>query len=393
MAARRIGVEVVVGSNRRQVLEDYSHGGTLTLNFRDTEIGTQQIVDYAKEHALEAIVSVDDETLVLAAKASSVLGLPHNSLESIFSIRNKFRMREKIFKAGLPSPEFHLFSIHKNPEQLSSQVNFPCVLKPTFLAASRGVIRANHPKEFKQAFHRIKSILKDPKVKSLGGESADEILVEDYIPGQEVALEGLMMKGELQVLALFDKPDPLEGPFFEETIYVTPSRLPPFVQEQVVQNIFRSAQALGLMEGPIHAELRFNENGSWLVELSPRTIGGLCSRTLRFGTGLTLEEIVLRHALRLPINSMEREKKASGVMMIPIPKSGILKKITGKEKAKKVLGVEEVSFLIPTGQQVISLPEGHRYLGFIFARGETPAQVESSLREAHRNLEILINPA
>jgi biotin carboxylase len=393
MAARRIGVEVVVGSNRRQVLEDYSHGGTLTLNFRDTEIGTQQIVDYAKEHALEAIVSVDDEALVLAAKASSVLGLPHNSLESIFSIRNKFRMREKIFKAGLPSPEFHLFSIHKNPEQLSSQVNFPCVLKPTFLAASRGVIRANHPKEFKQAFHRIKSILKDPEVKSLGGESADEILVEDYIPGQEVALEGLMMKGELQVLALFDKPDPLEGPFFEETIYVTPSRLPPFVQEQVVQNIFRSAQALGLMEGPIHAELRFNENGSWLVELSPRTIGGLCSRTLRFGTGLTLEEIVLRHALRLPINSMEREKKASGVMMIPIPKSGILKKITGKEKAKKVLGVEEVSFLIPTGQQVISLPEGHRYLGFIFARGETPAQVESSLREAHRNLEILIDPA
>lgn len=383
----------MIGSNRRQVLEDYSHGRTLTLDFRNIEKGTQQIVDYAKEHALEAIVSVDDETMVLAAQVSSVLGLPHNSTESVFSTRNKFRMRERLFKAGLPSPEFRLFSIHEDPKQLASQVKFPCVLKPTFLAASRGVIRANHSEEFKIAFRRIKNILDDPEVKSLGGEAANEILVEDYIPGKEVALEGLMMKGDLQVLALFDKPDPMEGPFFEETIYVTPSRLPPSLQGNITQSVSRSAQALGLMEGPIHAEMRLNEKGPWVIELASRTIGGLCSRTLRFGTGLTLEEIILRHALRLPIESMEREKQASGVMMIPIPESGTLKKVRGKDKAKKVSGVEEVSFLIQTGQEVISLPEGHRYLGFIFARGETPDQVESSLREAHRSLHIVIDPA
>lgn len=391
-AARSLGVEIVVGSNLRQILEQYSHGGTLTLDFRNLEKGTQQIVDYAKAYPLEAIVSVEEETNLLAANASSVLKLPHNSFESIFNTGNKFRMRKILAKAGLPSPEFHLFPADGNPEEFVTKICFPCVLKPTFLSASRGVIRANDASGFVSAFHRIRNILNDPELQSMGGKAANEILVEDYIPGKEVALEGLLVKKELQVLAVFDKPDPLEGPFFEETLYITPSRLSTSVQKKIASCAANSAQALGLWEGPIHAEMRINKKGVWLIEIAARSIGGFCSRTLRFGTGLSLEEIILRHALCLPIETMEKGKQASGVMMIPIPSGGVLKEVRGESKAKRVLGIEEVNILIPLGKNIVLLPEGHEYLGFIFSRGESPEIVEASLREAHRELEFIMDP-
>jgi len=392
-AAQGLDVEIVVGSNRRQILEQYSHGGTITLDFRNLEKGTQQIVDFAKAYPLKAIVSVEEESNLLAANASSVLNLPHNSFASMFNTGNKFRMREISAKAGLPSPKFHLFPADDNPEELVRRVSFPCVLKPTFLAASRGVIRADDASGFVSAFHRIGKILNDPELQSMGGEAANEILVEDYIPGEEVALEGLLVKKELQVLAIFDKPDPLTGPYFEETLYITPSRLSTSIQKKLASFTGQWALALGLWEGPIHAEMRINEEGIWPIEMAARSIGGLCSRTLRFGTGLSLEEIILRHALRLPIETMEKEKQASGVMMIPIPSGGLLKEVRGESKAKKVQGIEEVNILIPLGQKVVPLPEGHEYLGFIFSRGETPAIVEASLREAHRKLEFIMDPS
>jgi hypothetical protein len=207
-----------------------------------------------------------------------------------------------------------------------------------------------------------------------------------------VALEGLLTNGTLDVLALFDKPDPLDGPFFEETLYVTPSRLPKPVQDAVAACAARAASAIGLSDGPIHAELRINEAGPWLLEVAARSIGGLCSRTLRFGTGLTLEEVIIRHALGMDIPSLERERRAAGVMMIPIPKAGRLRDIRGKDEAKTVPGIEEVTIMIRRGQRVVPLPEGKRYLGFIFARGDSPEFVEAALREAHRRLAFDIEP-
>jgi hypothetical protein len=208
-----------------------------------------------------------------------------------------------------------------------------------------------------------------------------------------MALEGLLTNGRLHVLALFDKPDPLDGPFFEETIYVTPSRYPASVQEAIAACTADVAATLGLQHGPIHAELRLNEQGPWLLEIAARSIGGLCSRTLRFGAGLSLEDLLLRHALGADVEALVRERPAAGVMMIPIPQAGILRQVTGQEKAKQVPGVEDIRITIPIGQEVIPLPEGSRYLGFIFARHQTHAGVESALREAHRRLSFVITPA
>jgi biotin carboxylase len=291
----------------------------------------------------------------------------------------------------VPTPAYTRFTVTDDPAAAAGRVAYPCVLKPTVLAASRGVIRADTPAEFVAAFGRIRAILATPEVAALG-EGAAEILVEGFVPGPEVALEGLLQSGALRVLALFDKPDPLDGPFFEETIYVTPSRLPAAVQAAIAETSARAAAALGLREGPIHAELRVNEAGVWLIELAARSIGGLCSRTLRFGTGMSLEEIILRHALGLDIATLERERPAAGVMMIPIPRPGVLGEVRGQEAAEAVPGIEAVAITAHRGQELVPLPEGSRYLGFIFARGDRPEQVEAALREAHRRLEFEIVP-
>jgi biotin carboxylase len=272
-------------------------------------------------------------------------------------------------------------------------VDYPCVLKPLVLSASRGVIRADDRSSFVAAFRRITAILAEPEVQALG-EGTDQILVESFVPGAEVALEGLLVDGALRVLALFDKPDPLDGPFFEETIYVTPSRLPAATQRAIAEVTAHAARALGLEDGPLHAELRLDSRATppspVMLELAARSIGGLCSRSLRFGTGLSLEDVILRRALDLPIASLEREGRAAGVMMIPIPRAGILEAVEGLDAAKAVTLVEDVTISAHPGEALVPLPEGHRYLGFVFARGESPAAVERALRDAHARLSFTL---
>src|SRR5258705_5865076 len=256
---------------------------------------------------LRAVVGVEDATTFLAAMASEALGLPHNPVESVRATRDKHRMREILRAAHVPVPQFLRCSVAEDPMETARRVAYPCVLKPLFLSASRGVIRADRPEEFVAAFLRVKTLLSLPEVARKGGESARWILAESYIHGSEVALEGLLVGGALRELALFDKPEPLEGPFFEETIYVTPSRLPQAVRREIFACAARTASALGLREGPIHAELRINAEGVWPLEVAARSIGGLCSRTLRFGAGVSLEELILRHALGTNLNSLGRE--------------------------------------------------------------------------------------
>jgi biotin carboxylase len=255
------------------------------------------------------------------------------------------------------------------------------------LSASRGVIRANDPGEFVTAFERIAAILARPDAAPPEG-ARRALLVEEFVPGREIALEGLLVGGSLHVLAIFDKPDPLDGPFFEETIYVTPSRLPAATQARVSVVTRDACSALGLTEGPIHAELRIHDRGPFVLEVAARSIGGLCARTLTFGTGLSLEELILCHALGRPLESLERERRAAGVMMIPIPRAGHLVSVSGAEEATAVEAVEDVVITMHPGQEVVPLPEGWQYLGFIFARAETPAVVERALREAHGRLRI-----
>jgi biotin carboxylase len=294
-------------------------------------------------------------------------------------------MRQCLAAGGVPIPRFRRIALKDDPFLAARGVAFPCVLKPLALSASRGVIRANNVDQFIAAFRRIATLLQRDDVE-VSGDAGQFLLAEQYVPGVEVALEGLLMAGALHTLALFDKPDPLEGPFFEETLYVTPSRLPADAQRAIERVAGAACAALGLTEGPVHAELRVNDAGPWVLEVAARSIGGLCSRTLRFGTGMSLEEIILRHALGWPIASLTRERRPAGVMMIPIPRAGRLQAVRGTEAAGAVPGIEEVTITAHAGQDLVPLPEGWQYLGFIFARADTPDAVEAALRDAHARL-------
>jgi biotin carboxylase len=391
-AAGKLGVDVVVGSEQRQTLEQAVPSAMLTLNFEDLPSAAAEIARFARSYPLRCIVGVEDETTVLAADAARILGLPHNPVAAVQASRDKHAIRERFRQAGLRVPRFERFAATEPPDNLVHRIEYPCVLKPLALAASRGVIRADDPAAFVAAWRRVVKILEGAEAKRKGGSAGEWILVESYVPGREVALEGLLVAGALRTLALFDKPDPLEGPFFEETLYVTPSRLAEETQAEIRRVGSLAAGALGLIEGPVHAELRLNEQGVWPLELAARSIGGLCARALRFGAGISLEELILRHALGLEIEGLRREANAAGVMMIPIPGAGRLKRFAGISEAMAVPGVEQVVQSIPLGQEVVPLPEGSRYLGFIFARGEDPASVERSLREAHHRLSIEVTP-
>ena len=385
-AARQIGVELTVASEEPSALQATSLGGLVTLPLQDPQRAATEASLFAKRYPITAVVGVDDDTAIVAATIAQRLGLKGNPIHAATAARDKHQQRELLAKAGVPIPRFMLRKLDEDPAAIARTIIYPCVLKPLRLSASRGVIRANNAQSFVEAHGRLKAIVAEPGA---------EFLIEEFIPGYEVALEGLVVNRRLHVLALFDKPDPLDGPFFEETIYVTPSTVPAGLQAAIKDCADRAVRALGITDGPIHAELRYNENGPWLIELAARPIGGRCSAVLRFGEGgmgkgVTLEEIILRHALGVPIPSLARERLAAGVMMIPIPGAGTLQEVRGIAEAKQVPLVEDVQITAHPGERLIPFPEGSRYPGFIFARGETPAVVETALREAHRRLTFVL---
>jgi len=394
--ARRLGVDVTVASERPSTFERANPTGLVTLDFADPARAAGQARAFARTHLVHGVVGVDDDTAVVAAAIAEELGLRGNPVAAAEAARDKHRQRQLLAAAGVAVPRFELLTTAADPEAVSRSAAYPCVLKPLRLSASRGVVRADTPAEFVAAFARIKRILEQPGCHP----ASRSLLVEEFVPGREVAVEGLVTQDALTVLAIFDKPDPLDGPFFEETIYVTPSRLAQTAQQEIVACAQAAVGALGLREGPIHAEVRHNDRGAWLIELAARPIGGRCSGALRFGTGgsgfgvgVSLEEIIIRHALGMELPTLERERQASGVMMIPVPAAGVLREVRGLDAARAVPLVEEVVITAHPGQTLVPWPEGSRYPGFIFARGERPEAVEAALRAAHARLDFLSEPA
>jgi len=389
-AAQSLQLSVTIGTERVPDIPVWSSDDVLLLDVHHPQAAAHTVVEFARQHPIDAVLGVDDLTAVAAAAVAEAVGLPHNSVASVTAARNKRHMRELLSGQGIPVPRHDVFPLDRDPREFAAQVFYPCVVKPLILSASCGVIRANDAEEFMAAFRRVGALLT-----GLGLAAQDEqarwILVEDFVPGVEVALEGLLTQGALQALAMFDKPDPLNGPFFEETIYVTPSRLSPTLQHNVIACAGRTAQALGLCEGPVHGEFRVNEQGVWVIEMAARAIGGRCSRTLDFASGMSLEELILRHALRMPLPPLAKQEQAAGVMMLPIPYAGRLSEVRGQAGASTVPGVVELTITAKPGDELVPLPEGTRYLGFLLARGATPEDVERSLRDAHRLLTVVIS--
>lgn len=390
--ARRLGADVLFATDRCHRLDDPWGDAAIAVDFDDPEGTAEAVAREAEKKPIHALIALGDHPILAAAHAARRLGLAFHPVGAVENCRTKLMQRELLRSKGLPVPDFFAFRLDEPIEEIVAKAPFPCVLKPLTLAASQGVIRANDSAEFLVAAKRIRALLQSPQVQAAQRGPFDRLLVERYIAGREVAVEGLVRSGKLRVLAIFDKPDPLEGPFFEETIYVTPSRLPAAAQDAIRDCAERSVAALGLAHGPIHAEFRVNERGPWVLEIQPRPIGGLCARALRFGPDKAgLEELLARHALEMPGSDWEREEAASGVMMIPVPKSGIFEQVPGLEDALATPAITDIEITARRRDPVLAWPEGSSYLGFIFARAREPELVEQAIRAAHAKLNFVFS--
>ena len=396
-AAEKLGVELAFVTDRCQRLDDPWNDHALAAHFEMPEAAAFEVLQAQRDLQVDGILALGDRPALTAAYVARGLGILHNHPASVEACRSKLRTREVFREAGIPTPWFRAVPLDPLPEPALLEISYPCVLKPLSLSASQGVVRVNNRQEFQAGAARLKRLLQSAEIRATREPNLDQMIVEGYLPGREVAVEALLTEGSLRVLAIFDKPDPLEGPYFEETIYVTPSRLPIADQQAIEKSLLASVQALGLGHGPVHAEFRLNEKGVWPLEIAPRPIGGLCSKSLRFlptneTETMGLEELLLRHSLGLSGSDSPREQQASGVMMIPVPSSGIFEKVEGEDAAWQTPGITSVEITARLHDFIAAWPEGSSYLGFLFARAETSQQVEEALRSAHSKLKFSLTP-
>jgi formate-dependent phosphoribosylglycinamide formyltransferase (GAR transformylase) len=396
-AARKLGVDLVFVTDRCHKLDDPWGDRAIPVHFETPDAAAYAVLEAMRGQDVDGILALGDRPAVAASYVARGRCILYNHPAAVEACRSKLRMREVFREAGLRVPWFRVISHTPTPEPALLGISYPCVAKPLSLSASQGVVRANSREEFVAAATRIRRLLESPEIRATRGPNLDQILVEGYIPGREVAVEGLLTEGELRILAIFDKPDPLEGPYFEETIYVTPSRLADAQQSEIERCAADAVRALGLFHGPVHAEFRVNGDGVWPLEVAPRPIGGLCARALRFAPDAAnqtvgLEELLLRHALGLPGSNWPREQSASGVMMIPVPKSGMLEKIEGEDAARSVPGISALEITARLHDYIAAWPEGSSYLGFLFAKGNSAEEAEEAIRSAHAKLHFELTP-
>jgi biotin carboxylase len=394
-AAESLGIELVFATDRCHHLDDPWQDRAIPVRFFDLDSSVAAIERHHHEFPIRGVIAVGDRPVVLAARVAERLGIEWHSVVGASASTDKSHARTALAFAGLPSPAFSAHFVTWPADSRVPRViqRFPVVLKPMGLSGSRGVIRADDEEAFAAAYQRICALLARPQIREARTGLDTEILVEAYIDGKEYAIEGVLTHGAFRAFAIFDKPDPLTGPFFEETIYVTPSRAPEAIQARILEQVARAAAVLRLSHGPLHAECRVTEKGEvYVLEVAARPIGGLCSRVLGFsrasdpGTRHSLERVLLEHALGRPTDDYIREADAAAVMMIPIPARGLFKEVTGKEAARAVPGVSGLYITAKPDQLLEPLPEAGSYLGFIFARGATPADAEGAIREAHARL-------
>ena len=391
-AAERLGVGLALATDRCRTLENPWRDAAIPVRFHDEPASVRAIAREAARQPFSGVLAVGDRPVALAARAAEALGLPWHPPAAARACRSKLETRERLRAAGLPVPWYRTLAIADRQVGMPA---FPCVVKPLSLSGSRGVIRADTPADLERAVTRVRHLLRSRDVRALREADAETLLVEGYLPGEEYAIEGLLDQGRLRVLAVFDKPDPLVGPFFEETIYVTPSRAPAARQAAIEAAVGHAVRALGLTHGAVHAECRVDGERVYVLEVAARPIGGLCARALRFcragdNDPIGFEELLLRHAIGESSAPWSREPLASGVMMIPIPRRGLYRRTENLESAASVRGITAIEITARPDQLITPLPEGASYLGFIFARAAAPAGAEGALREAHARLRFVI---
>ncbi|MCY4073866.1 MAG: ATP-grasp domain-containing protein [Acidobacteria bacterium] len=416
-AAERLAIDLAIASDRCHVLDDPWRDAAIPVRFHEEREAVRAIREAAVDRSFDGVIAAGDRPAVIASLVAEALELPGHPPLAARAAANKLRTRERLRAAGLPCPRFRVIPRDADAARdavaardadgvrpagavrPADGIGLPCVVKPLAMSASRGVMRADSPDAAGRAAARLRRLLEAPEVRALRDPANDVILMEEYIDGREVAVEGIVTAGRFRALAIFDKPDPLEGPHFEETIYVTPAALERHDEQRVVEHVSEAAAALGLTHGPVHAECRLNARGVFVIDIAARPIGGLCARALRFddgaGTGPAarpLEELLLLHALGRDVTGWRRVPGASGVMMIPVPRTGRYRSVAGVDAARRVPGVEDVVITATVGQPVAPPPEGASYLGFLFVGAARADDAVTALRRAHRCLRFDIRP-
>ena len=396
-AAQAVGATLLFASDRCDRLRDPWWDQAIPVRFFEAHRSVVAVLAACGAKPPDAVIAVGDRPTVLAAHLAAALGLPGNAPAAAERSRIKLEARVAFRNAGLLTPPFTALSLKEDPQSIAAHVSYPAVLKPLALSGSRGVIRVDDSTQFVAAFERLRNLMNAPDIRIEHDVVHDAALVESFVPGHEYAVEGVLTRGTFHAFAIFDKPDPLDGPFFEESIYVTPSRQSVAVQDRIIRAVARGAAALGLHHGPIHAECRVNAHGVYVLEIAARPIGGLCAKALRFVKAkhadehpVSLEEVLLRHALGEDVHRYRRENRASGVMMIPIPGRGVLRDVKGVRAARQVAGIDDVRITARRDTLLVPLPEGRSYLGFIFAHGDDPVAAERALRDSHARLQFVI---
>jgi biotin carboxylase len=383
-AAEALSVEIAIASEERPPLRPDDR--FVRIDCSSPEWSAQEIAALASRTPIDAVIAADDAGVEIASLASEAMGLTASSPSAAAATLDKAVTRRLLAVGEVPQPDFLLLGNDDDPRRAAAAFDGPVVIKPTMLSASRGVLRVDSPSEAAAVVTTVRAI-----VERAGRDHTAPLLLEHFIDGPEVSVEGIVWDGELEILAVFDKPLPMDGPAFQETIFITPSRMNQSVLTEVERVTAAAVSALGLTEGPVHAELRIEDGRPMVIEVAGRTIGGLCGRALRFGLlGAPLETMVLRHALGMRKSSMHREPAASGVLMIPIPKPGTLLEITGLDEVRSMAGVVSVEITAPLGTEVAPPPYGDRYLGFVFARADDPTTVERTLRAAMDAIEVTV---
>jgi biotin carboxylase len=393
-AAAALGVRLVFASDRCDQLEDPWWDQAIPVRFHEHAASVDAVRAACVASPLDGIVAVGDRPAVLAAHIARACGLPAHPPDAARISRNKLATREALRAAGLPTPDFFAVPADVAVGSFASRVQYPVVVKPIALSGSRGVVRADTPAELESAFDRLRRLLAARDVRLEMDDAHNQVLVESFVPGTEYAIEALLTRGALQVLAVIDKPDPLDGPFFEETIYRMPSTAAPEVQARIIDAVREACHAIGLHHGPVHAECRVDSGRNprvYVLEVAARPIGGLCSRALRFSGSLSLEDVLVRHAIGEDVSSYGREEAASGVMMIPIPRRGVFRRVEGIDAARAVDGIDDIRITAKPDTTLVPLPEGKSYLGFIFARAAGADDVDRALREAHARLAFVVD--
>jgi len=392
-AAKGLGLHVVMATDTELKWQRNYVDEQIAINPYDGRYALKEIMDYSVRYPINGVVTFDERAVPTAAAIAQALGLPGNTYEAAYAARNKFVMRTRFYESGLLCPRFGIAKTPDVAEQLAREsIGFPLILKPVFGFASQGVVRINEPEELWEFFPVIKRIVKSYEAFIHDDRYGDYLLLEEYLSGREVAVDAVLAEGKANWIGIFDKPNPLEGPTFEETIYVTPSNESDQIQSEIFKEVERGARSLGLRTGPLHAEVRITRDGIAIIEIGARPIGGMCARAHNYCLGLDYSEIVLRNALGDPVEVRYNSHIPAGVMMVPVPGAGRLVGVEGVEEARRVHGVRDVFIMARPGDVIRTFPEQGCYLGFILATGSSTREVEQSLNQSHSLLQFELEP-